>query len=231
MESWARCISGAGRGCPTSSSTPISPSTGVSSRRWAAATIGDLGSHLIDMATWMLGPIDDVSAMSLDVSSVAVTTRGDLATWRSTTRHRRWCASRAVLKARWRSRARRRGGRVTSRSRSTGAKGTVMFSYAQLNELWVGNTDDDARLYGLRRVRAEHPFATRDHGMVPIGQGVRLRRESDQPGGRSRPDVEARTWSPDFAVVRTSRRSVPRWSDRSVTAGGCRSKRSRRGSS
>src|SRR5580692_1840570 len=28
------------------------------------STIGDLGSHLIDMATWMLGPVDDVSALS-----------------------------------------------------------------------------------------------------------------------------------------------------------------------
>ena len=53
-----------------------------------------------------------------------------------------------------------------------GSKGTAMFSYAQLNELWVARTDDDADLYGLRRIRAEHPSHPETAGWWPIGQGV-----------------------------------------------------------
>jgi len=81
-----------------------------------------------------------------------------------------------------------------------GSKGTVMFSYAQLNELWVGNTDDDARLYGLRRVRAEHPSQPETTGWWPIGQGVGYDASLINQVADLALDVEARTWSPDFAV-------------------------------
>jgi predicted dehydrogenase len=53
-----------------------------------------------------------------------------------------------------------------------GSRGTLMFSYARLNELWYGAADDDVRLYGMRRIRAEHashPYAAQ---WWPIGQGV-----------------------------------------------------------
>ena len=38
-----------------------------------------------------------------------------------------------------------------------GSKGTAMFSYNQLNELWFGSVDDDPRLYGT----ASHPRRAR----------------------------------------------------------------------
>jgi predicted dehydrogenase len=81
-----------------------------------------------------------------------------------------------------------------------GSKGTVMFSYAQLNELWVGNTDDDARLYGLRRVRAEHPSQPETTGWWPIGQGVGYDASLINQVADLALTWEARTWSPDFAV-------------------------------
>ena len=81
-----------------------------------------------------------------------------------------------------------------------GTKGTALFSYAQLNELWVGSTDDDERLYGLRRVRVEHPSQPETEGWWPIGQGVGydaslINQVADL--ARTWPD---HGWSPDFTV-------------------------------
>jgi predicted dehydrogenase len=53
-----------------------------------------------------------------------------------------------------------------------GSRGTLHFDYARLNELWLGDAADEDRLYGLRRIRAEHhehPYAA---DWWPIGQGV-----------------------------------------------------------
>ena len=53
-----------------------------------------------------------------------------------------------------------------------GSSGTLTFDYARLNELWYGSADDDPSLYGLRRIRAEHPSHPYAAGWWPIGQGV-----------------------------------------------------------
>jgi predicted dehydrogenase len=53
-----------------------------------------------------------------------------------------------------------------------GSRGTLTFSYARLNELWYGSADDDAGLYGMRRIRAEHPSHPYSAQWWPIGQGV-----------------------------------------------------------
>jgi myo-inositol 2-dehydrogenase / D-chiro-inositol 1-dehydrogenase len=53
-----------------------------------------------------------------------------------------------------------------------GSSGTLMFSYARLNELWYGSGADDAGLYGMRRIRAEHPSHPYAAQWWPIGQGV-----------------------------------------------------------
>ena len=47
-----------------------------------------------------------------------------------------------------------------------------MFDYARLNELWYASADDDVRLYGMRRIRAEHPSHPYAAQWWPIGQGV-----------------------------------------------------------
>lgn len=134
-------------------------------------TIGDLGSHLVDMATWMLGPIAEVSASSAtfirdrtvpggtrpveidDASSALIHftsgVQGTMEVARAAPR--RPCDF--VIEV-------------------NGSLGTAVFSYAQLNELQFGSVDDDPRLYGMRRIRAEHPLHPQTLGWWPIGQGV-----------------------------------------------------------
>jgi predicted dehydrogenase len=163
------------------------------------STIGDLGSHLIDMATWMLGPIDDVAAMS----STFVRSRDDAGRPRDVEVDD---ASSSLVRFSSGAQGTLEVARAAPRRpcdftiEVNGSKGTVMFSYAQLNELWVGNTDDDARLYGLRRVRAEHPSQPETAGWWPIGQGVGYDASLINQVADLASTWEARTWSPDFAV-------------------------------
>jgi predicted dehydrogenase len=53
-----------------------------------------------------------------------------------------------------------------------GSSGTLVFDYARLNELRYGSADDDPGLYGMRRIRAEHPSHPYAASWWPIGQGV-----------------------------------------------------------
>lgn len=53
-----------------------------------------------------------------------------------------------------------------------GSRGTLVFSYARLNELWYSGAGDDPGLYGMRRIRAEHPSHPYAAQWWPIGQGV-----------------------------------------------------------
>jgi predicted dehydrogenase len=163
------------------------------------STIGDLGSHLVDMATWMLGPIDDVSAMS----STFVRTRDDDGRTRDVEVDD---ASSALVRFASGAQGTMEVARAAPRRpcdftiEVNGSKGTVMFACAQLNELWVGNTDDDARLYGLRRVRTEHPSQPETAGWWPIGQGVGYDASLINQVADLASTWEARGWSPDFAV-------------------------------
>jgi hypothetical protein len=67
---------------------------------------------------------------------------------------------------------------------ANGSHGTLMFDYARLNELWYASTDDDVRLYGMRRIRAEHPSHPYAAQWWPIGQGVRYGASFANPGRR-----------------------------------------------
>jgi predicted dehydrogenase len=141
-------------------------------RAVGGTTIADLGAHLIDLALWIVGDIADVTAQSEtfvrarpdgngsdravevdDASSALVTftsgARGSFEMARSCVR--RPCDF--VVEV-------------------NGSAGTLRFDYANLNELWYGDGDDDPSLYGMRRIRAEHeshPYAAQ---WWPIGQGV-----------------------------------------------------------
>ena len=53
-----------------------------------------------------------------------------------------------------------------------GSTGTLFFDYARLNELRYGRADDDPGLYGMRRIRAEHPSHPYAADWWPLGQGV-----------------------------------------------------------
>jgi predicted dehydrogenase len=143
-------------------------------RRMGGTTIADLGSHLIDMAMWMVGDIVEVSAQS----ATFVGERADPenpGTVRPVTVDD---ASAALL--RFESGA--RGVLEMARScvrrpcdftiEANGTRGTLRFDYARLNELHYGDGGDAAGLYGMRRIRAEHPTHPYAASWWPIGQGV-----------------------------------------------------------
>jgi predicted dehydrogenase len=163
------------------------------------STIGDLGSHLIDMAMWMLGPIDDVSAMSStfirhrDAGGVSRAVEVDDASSALVRFTSGVQGTMEVARA-----APRRPCDFTVEL--NGSKGTALFSYAQLNELWVGSTDDDARLYGLRRVRCEHPSHPETAGWWPIGQGVGYDASLINQVADLAATWQDHQWSPDFSV-------------------------------
>ncbi|MGA7836156.1 MAG: Gfo/Idh/MocA family oxidoreductase [Acidimicrobiales bacterium] len=134
-------------------------------------TICDLGSHLVDMATWMLGPVDEVSATSATFVRERTVAGGTRPVEIDD-------ASSAFLRFRSGAQGTMEVARVAPRRpcdfvvEVNGSKGTAVFSYNNLNELWFASVDDDPRLYGMRRVRAEHPSQPETKGWWPIGQGV-----------------------------------------------------------
>jgi len=141
-------------------------------RAMGGTTIADLGSHLVDLALWMVGEISEVSAQSQ--TFIRRRALPDGGTQDVTVDD----ASSALL--RFASGA--RGTVETARSavrrpcdftvEVNGSAGTLIFDYARLNELWFGSGDDDPASYGLRRIRAEHPSHPYAADWWPIGQGV-----------------------------------------------------------
>ena len=130
-------------------------------RTLGGSTIADLGSHLIDMALWMVGDIEAVVAQSetftpgrgIDEASAALVRFAGGA--RGTFEMTRVCPRRPCDFC----------------VEANGDRGTLRFEYPRLNELWFGDGDDDPGVYGLRRIRAEHP--SHPHAdWWPIGQGV-----------------------------------------------------------
>jgi predicted dehydrogenase len=143
-------------------------------RKMGGTTIADLGSHMIDIALWMVGEVSEVSAQSatfvperanpekpgakrsveIDDASSALMNfangcRGVLEMARTCIR--RPCDFTVEV---------------------NGTKGTLRFDYARLNELLYGDAGDAANLYGMRRIRAEHPTHPYAANWWPIGQGV-----------------------------------------------------------
>ena len=136
-------------------------------RAMGGSTIADLGSHLIDMAIWMAGPIAEVSAQSAtftpERSGRRVTVdeaSSALARFESGARGLFEMARTAVRRP------------CDFTVEVNGDKGTLVFEYARLNELRFGDAGDRIELYGMRRIRAEqesHPYA---RNWWPVGQGV-----------------------------------------------------------
>ncbi len=167
-------------------------------RAMGATTIADLGSHLVDLALVLAGPVSSVCADS-----------ATFVTDRSSPQGRRAVeiddASSALLRFAGGARGTLEVARAAPRRpcdfvvEVNGERGTAVFDYARLNELWVGSTGDDPRLYGLRRVRAEHPSHPQTAGWWPIGQGVGydaslINQAADLAAGWASGD-----WTPDFA--------------------------------
>jgi predicted dehydrogenase len=134
-------------------------------------TICDLGSHLVDMATWIVGPVAEVSA----TSATFVQERNVLG---GTRRVEIDDASSALVRFASGAQGTMEVARAAPRRpcdfvvEVNGSKGTAMFSYSNLNELRFASIEDDPRLYGMRRIRAEHPLHPETKGWWPIGQGV-----------------------------------------------------------
>ena len=141
-------------------------------RAMGGTTIADLGSHLIDMALCMAGPVDSVCAQA--ATFIGDRPSGDGGTTPVTVED----AASALLRFESGARGTMEVARAAVRRpcdftvEVNGSHGTLVFSYARLNELWYGGADDDIRLYGMRRIRAEHPSHPYAAQWWPIGQGV-----------------------------------------------------------
>jgi len=151
---------------------PATPFDWRFDRAMGGTTIADLGCHLIDMATWMAGPITDVCAQSETfIERRSLPDGGDRAVTVDD-------ASSALV--RFASGARGTVEMARSAVRRpcdftvefNGSRGTLVFDYPRLNELRFGDSGDDPGLYGMRRIRAEHPTHPYAAQWWPIGQGV-----------------------------------------------------------
>lgn len=168
-------------------------------RAVGGSTIADLGSHLIDMALWMIGDVAEVSAQSETFvrersnpsggGPVPVTVDD---------------ASSALLRFQGGARGVVEMARTAVRRpcdftiEVNGDKGTLVFEYARLNELWYGDGGDTPGLYGMRRIRAEqetHPYA---RNWWPIGQGVGYGASFVNHLGDLLERWPQGPWSPDF---------------------------------
>ncbi|HEV2427672.1 MAG TPA: Gfo/Idh/MocA family oxidoreductase [Acidimicrobiales bacterium] len=167
-------------------------------RALGGTTIADLGSHLLDLALWMAGPVTSVSADSATFVALRSTPTGEREVEVDD-------ASSALLRFASGARGTIEVARVAPRRpcdfvvEVNGSRGTAVFDYARLNELWVGSVDDDPRLYGLRRVRAEHPLHPETAGWWPIGQGVGYGASLVNQAADLAAAWESRRWTPDFA--------------------------------
>jgi predicted dehydrogenase len=152
---------------------PATPFDWRFERALGGTTISDLGAHLIDLALWMVGPIEEVSAQSetfvrerpvagsaaaraveVDDASAALARFASGA--RGVFEMSRSCASRPC----------------DFTVEVNGTDGTLVFDYRRLNELMYGEGASAHELYGMRTIRAEHPSHPYAARWWPIGQGV-----------------------------------------------------------
>ena len=163
-------------------------------RSMGATTISDLGSHLIDMTTWMAGPISEASGQS----ATFVPTRSG----REVTVDE---ASSALVRFASGARGVFEMARTAVRRpcdvsvEVNGDRGTLVFEYARLNELLYGDGDDQPSLYGMRRIRAEHPTHPYARDWWPIGQGVGYEASFVNYLGDLMEAWPDGPWEPDFA--------------------------------
>ncbi len=163
-------------------------------REMGGSTVADLGSHLIDMATWMAGPLAEVSGHSatfvqsrsnrpvtVDDASAALGRfeSGALGVFEmARTAVRRPCDFSLEV---------------------NGDRGTLHFDYARLNELLFGEGADRPEVYGMRRIRAEHETHPYARAWWPIGQGVGYGASFVNHLGDLLERWPSGPWEPDFA--------------------------------
>ena len=162
---------GVAPGCPTSSSIRRFHSTGASKRRWAARRSVTSGAISLTWRPGCSAPIAEVSATSATYVKERKIPSGTRAVEIDD-------ASSALIHFSTGAQGTMEVARVAPRRpcdfviEVNGSMGTAVFSYDNLNELWFASVDDDPHLYGMRRIRAEHPSQPETQGWWPIGQGV-----------------------------------------------------------
>jgi len=168
-------------------------------RAIGGSTIADLGSHLIDLALWMVGGVAEVCAQSATfvrkranpggAGSLAVTVDDA-----SSALMRFESGARGVLEMA-RTAVRRPCDFTVE---VNGESGTLVFEYARLNELLYGEGADTPGLYGMRRIRAEHDTHPYARNWWPIGQGVGYGASFVNHLGDLLERWPAGPWEPDF---------------------------------
>jgi len=136
-------------------------------RAIGGSTIADLGAHLVDLALWMVGEIEEVSAQTETFTRERSGRAVDVDE-----------ASAAMLRFAGGARGTFEAAKVAARRpcdfflELNGTTGTLRFEYPRLNELWYGDAREEGTLYGMRRIRAEHPTHPYAAEWWPIGQGI-----------------------------------------------------------
>jgi predicted dehydrogenase len=163
-------------------------------RSMGGTTIADLGSHLIDMATWLAGGIAEVCGQS----ETFVRQRSNRAVTVDE-------ASSALVRFESGARGVFEMARTAVRRpcdftiEINGESGTLVFEYARLNELLYGDNTDQPGLYGMRRIRAEHETHPYSRNWWPIGQGVGYGASFVNHLGDLLERWPEGPWEPDFA--------------------------------
>jgi predicted dehydrogenase len=136
-------------------------------RRLGGSTFADLGTHLVDLALWTVGEVEQVAAQSETFTRERSGRAVDVDE-----------ASSALLRFQGGARGTLEVARVCARRpcdfvvEVNGTRGTLRFDYSRLNELWHGDVAEDGTFYGMRRIRAEHPSHPYASDWWPIGQGI-----------------------------------------------------------
>jgi predicted dehydrogenase len=151
---------------------PATPYDWRFDKNMGGTTIADLGCHLIDLALWMVGPVQTTCAQSATFIGERPLAGG------GTRQVSVDDASSALLRFESGALGSMEVARAAVRRpcdftvEVNGSSGTLVFDYTRLNELWYASDSDDPALYGMRRIRAEqqaHPYAAQ---WWPVGQGV-----------------------------------------------------------
>jgi predicted dehydrogenase len=142
-------------------------------RDMGGTTITDLGSHLVDMARWMVGEVVEVAAQSNTFVTERPNPSGgsplQVSVDDASAALVRFSSGASGTFEMARAAVRRP---VDFTVEVNGSTGTLFFDYSNLNELWYGSASDPPSLYGLRRIRAEHETHPYAGDWWPIGQGL-----------------------------------------------------------
>src|SRR5258706_4288663 len=169
-------------------------------RAIGGSTIADLGSHLIDMALWMVGDVAEVSAQSATFVTERSNPSGGGPVPVTVDD-----ASSALLRFQGGARGVVEMARTAVRRpcdftiEVNGDQGTLVFEYARLNELLYGDGGDSPGLYGMRVIRAEHETHPYARHWGPVGPGVGYGATFVNSLGDLLERWPDGPWEPDFA--------------------------------